>query len=72
MQLMLIGILVVMLIDTDEVNAYCYVEYNVSWHTMNDNDDRSEATIIHHGECVSTIMMSRAVGECVVVMTNRR
>ena len=23
-------------------------------------------------ECVSTIMMSRAVGECVVVMTNRR
>ena len=46
---MLIGILVVMLINTDEVNAYCYVEYNVSWHTMNDNDDRSEATIIHHG-----------------------
>ena len=30
-----------MLIDTDGVNAYCYVEYNVSWHTMNDK--------IHHG-----------------------
>jgi len=56
--------MVVMMVDWNEVNAYRYVEYNVSWHTTNDNDDRSEATIIHIMECVSTIMMSRAVGEC--------
>ena len=43
-----------MLIVTDGVNTYCYVEYNVSWHTMNDDNDRSEATIIHIMECVST------------------
>ena len=36
-----------MLIVTDGVNTYCYVEYNVSWHAMmNDNYDRSEATIM--------------------------
>ena len=61
---MLIVTMVIMMVDWNEVNAYCCVEYNVSWHTMNDNDDRSEATIIHIMECVSTIMMSRAVGEC--------
>jgi hypothetical protein len=43
---MLIGTMMLMLVDWNEVNAYCYVEYNVSWHTTNDNDDRSEATII--------------------------
>ena len=63
---MLIVTMVVMMVDWNEVNAYCYFKYNVSWHTTNDNDDdgRSEATIIHIMECVSTIMMSRAVGEC--------
>ena len=61
---MMIMLIVTMMIMMNEVNVYCYVEYNVSWHTTNDNDDRSEATIIHIMECVSTIMMSRAVGEC--------
>ena len=61
---MLIVTMVVMMVDWNGGNAYCYFKYNVSWHTTNDNDDRSEATIIHIMECVSTIMMSRAVGEC--------
>ena len=35
------------MVDWNEVNAYSYVEHNVSWHTMmNDNCDRSEATIM--------------------------
>ena len=48
MMVMLIDTMVLMLIVMGEVNAYCYVEYNVSWHTMmNYNyDDRSEATIM--------------------------
>ena len=53
MMVMLIVTMVVMMVDWNEANDYCYVEYNdVSWHY-----GRSEATIIYIMECVSTIMM---------------
>ena len=44
MMLMLIVTMMLMMVDWNEVNAYCYVEHNVSWHTM--MNDRSEATIM--------------------------
>ena len=43
---MLIDWMVVMMVDWNKVNAYCYVEYIVSWHTMMNGNDRSEATIM--------------------------